>query len=219
MSKRVFTEEHKKKISNAMKNRKVTWGYKVSETKKRCGTVKGINNPMYGKHHSEETKRKISENKERSKKISDKLKGVNTWSKGRISEKKGKSFEELYGDQKSKEIKEKIGKYSRGNKNSNWSGGRTKNNGYIKIFNPNHPNSINNYVFEHRLVVENYIGRYLKPEEVVHHIDFCKTNNNINNLMLFKNSNEHIKFHIKIRQFGLTNPIKRQIENRWQNIE
>jgi len=38
------------------------------------GIMKGKNNPFFGKHHTEETKRKISQNKERSKKISIKRK-------------------------------------------------------------------------------------------------------------------------------------------------
>jgi len=36
--------------------------------------------------------------------------------------------------------------------------------------------------------------------------------------MLFPNDKEHIKFHNKIRQFGMTNPIKRQIKNRWNEF-
>ena len=70
---------------------------------------------------------------------------------------------------------------------------------------------------EHRLVVERFIGRELTKEERVHHIDKDKKNNKIENLMLFKNDSEHIKFHNKVRQFGITNNIKRQIENRWKN--
>ena len=34
--------------------------------------------------------------------------------------------------------------------------------------------------------------------------------------MLFSGPLEHSKFHTKINQFGVTNPIKRQIENRWK---
>jgi len=45
--------------------------------------------------------------------------------------------------------------------------------------------------------MEKHIGRYLTPEEVVHHINEIKTDNRIENLMLFKNANEHTKFHMK----------------------
>jgi len=72
------------------------------------------------------------------------------------------------------------------------------------------------YFMEHRIVVENYIGRKLLKSERVHHINEIKTDNKIENLMLFENDSKHIKFHTKIRQFGFTNPILRQIENRWK---
>jgi len=70
---------------------------------------------------------------------------------------------------------------------------------------------------EHRIVVSNFIGRFLYDEEVVHHLDENKQNNKIENLMLFENQSKHKKFHNKIAQFGMTNPIKRQIRNRWKN--
>jgi hypothetical protein len=41
--------------------------------------------------------------------------------------------------------------------------------------------------------MEKKLGRYLKPEEVVHHIDFVRYNNNPENLYLFKNIKEHIE--------------------------
>jgi hypothetical protein len=39
------------------------------------------------------------------------------------------------------------------------------------------------------------IGRYLTEEECVHHIDGNKANNDPENLMLFNNNSEHIKYH------------------------
>ncbi len=75
------------------------------------------------------------------------------------------------------------------------------------------------YSLNHRAVVERFINRKLKKEEVVHHIDENKKNNKIENLMLFKSQSEHMKFHNKVRQFGFTNPILRQIEERWKKIK
>ena len=40
------------------------------------------------------------------------------------------------------------------------------------------------YVFEHRLVMARYIGRPLKRNECVHHIDGCTQNNDISNLQM-----------------------------------
>jgi len=69
---------------------------------------------------------------------------------------------------------------------------------------------------QHREVVSKFIGRFLYDEEVVHHINGIKSDNRIENLMLFPNQAEHKSFHNKIKQNGLTNPIKRQIKNRWK---
>ena len=86
-------------------------------------------------------------------------------------------------------------------------------NGYIKIL------AKGRWRFEHRFVTEEFIGKKLTKNEVVHHIDFNKQNNKIENLMVFKNNKAHIKFHTKIKQFGMTNPVRRQIENRWEDLK
>lgn len=76
-------------------------------------------------------------------------------------------------------------KYACGERNSNWKGGRkTDSHGYIWLYVPEHPHSRDRYVREHRLVMEKYLGRYLKENEVVHHKDGDKKNNNISNLEL-----------------------------------
>lgn len=84
-----------------------------------------------------------------------------------------------------------------GNKNGRWKGGKIKTTeGYIYIYKPNHPFSRKDrYVREHRLVMEKYLGRYLKPEEVVHHINNIKSDNRLENLILFNTKSEHRKFH------------------------
>lgn len=53
---------------------------------------------------------------------------------------------------------------------------------------------------EHRKIYENYIGRKLKPTEVVHHIDFNKTNNNIENLWLYSSKSEHTRQHCNYKR-------------------
>jgi hypothetical protein len=64
-----------------------------------------------------------------------------------------------------------------------------------------HPNANKNgVVLEHRLVVSNIMGRPLRPDEVVHHIDGNKKNNTPINLRLMTNS-EHVKLHAKGRTY------------------
>jgi hypothetical protein len=105
-----------------------------------------------------------------------------------------------------------------GEKAPSWKGGKFKtSDGYITILMPEHPRADGDgYVKEHRLVVEDYIGRYLTDKEIIHHINEIRTDNRIENLMIFPTNSAHIKFHRKISQFGITNPIQRQIDNRWE---
>lgn len=50
-------------------------------------------------------------------------------------------------------------------------------------------------ILEHRYLMEKIIGRKLNKREIVHHIDGNPKNNSLNNLQLFRNNAEHIKFH------------------------
>lgn len=70
-----------------------------------------------------------------------------------------------------------------------------KTNGYVLIYSPNHPYAYKNYNYEHRLVVEEKIKRYLLPEEKVHHINFIKDDNRIENLVVFNSTQEHTNIH------------------------
>ena len=82
--------------------------------------------------------------------------------------------------------------YARGEKNRNWKGGLWKTKlGYLMRSCPDHPNKRN---YEHRLVIEGEIGRYLSPDEIVHHINGNKTDNHPQNLQVMSRS-EHSRLH------------------------
>jgi HNH endonuclease len=74
-----------------------------------------------------------------------------------------------------------------GDSNSNWRGGRTRHKrGYILLWVPDHPRTGNgSYVFEHVLVMEKMLGRYLLPGENVHHLNGVKDDNRPENLELW----------------------------------
>jgi IS30 family transposase len=57
---------------------------------------------------------------------------------------------------------------------------------------------------EHRLVMEQHLGRKLSKEEQVHHIDFNKSNNDLSNLFLFPDMRSHQLFHGYIKQNIIT---------------
>lgn len=86
-------------------------------------------------------------------------------------------------------------KLSIGKNNGNWKGGKIiSSDGYVLIRKPSHPRAKSGYVFEHILVMEKHIGRCLCFSEVVHHINFIRSDNRIENLELMTNS-QHITFH------------------------
>lgn len=91
--------------------------------------------------------------------------------------------------------------YNKLNKNHFWKGGIKKDSGgYILVKSNSHPFANNSgYVLEHRLVMEQHLGRTLLQTEVVHHINGDKTDNRIENLMLFSNHSEHRKAYRKIK--------------------
>jgi hypothetical protein len=66
---------------------------------------------------------------------------------------------------------------------------------YVYAVVPNHPKATKNgYVLEHRVVMENNIGRILERWEEVHHKDENRKNNSPDNLEI-KLTGEHQRFH------------------------
>lgn len=80
----------------------------------------------------------------------------------------------------------------------NFKSGTFYRSGYKFILSPEHPLKNNlGYVREHRLVMEKHLGRYLKRNEIVHHINSIRDDNRIENLVLITSQKDHMQYHPK----------------------
>ncbi len=86
-------------------------------------------------------------------------------------------------------------KAASGEDSPNFTGGKyIDDKGYVRVLRPEHPKNIRGYAYEHRLVVEKYLGRFLEAWETVHHINEVKQDNRIDNLFLCSHK-EHSALH------------------------
>ena len=75
-----------------------------------------------------------------------------------------------------------------------WTGGRiVDKSGYVLLYRPDHlQRNSGGYVREHRLVMEQHLGRPLTPAEVVHHRNGDRADNRIENLELHPHNGTHM---------------------------
>lgn len=83
-----------------------------------------------------------------------------------------------------------------------YKGGRTKLSGSGHILEEVFCSCCEHYHFaqQHRIVVEDHLGRKLIDDEVVHHINECKTDNRIENLQIVSRR-EHARIHNQLEQW------------------
>ena len=83
-----------------------------------------------------------------------------------------------------------------------WNGGVKEVKGYLYARTPGHPRASKHggYVAVHRLVMEQKLGRYLLPTEVVDHIDGDTRNNAPENLRVFQSNADHLAETLKGRR-------------------
>lgn len=111
------------------------------------------------------------------------------------------------------ETREKIREANTGANHYNWKDGRCQTSrGYLLVKTPNDyqlredEEKKPKYIFEHRFVMEQHLGRRLESEEIVHHKNGIKNDNRLENLALMTFANHHgevtcphcqKEFHIK----------------------
>ena len=83
-----------------------------------------------------------------------------------------------------------------GRYNGGWKGGRQHSGNYVYVYCPDHPFAKKNgCVLESRLMMELKLGRYLRPEEVVHHKQGF--DNHPDNLEVFETNGAHLAATLK----------------------
>lgn len=104
-----------------------------------------------------------------------------------------------------------MGKTYPGERNPFWKGGRTiASNGYVLVKRVGHPMAdTRGYVYEHRLVASEMIGRSLARGEIVHHKNGDKLDNRPENLEVLASASHHLRVHYGVpgnREPGEPNP-------------
>ena len=73
-----------------------------------------------------------------------------------------------------------------------WTPSKVNDGGYVDVHLPQHPRaSKKGRMLEHRLVMENHLGRWLESWEHVHHRNGVKTDNRLSNLEIVTHARHH----------------------------
>ncbi|MGD6831413.1 HNH endonuclease [Sutcliffiella halmapala] len=89
-------------------------------------------------------------------------------------------------------------------------------NSYMTVICPDHPKAMQGrWVYEHTLVAEVMLGRPLREDEQVHHLDFNRLNNKKSNLLVLTKG-QHTKLHNWIDRMRLQSVIEAQATEGYQ---
>ena len=95
----------------------------------------------------------------------------------------------------------------KGENHSSWKGGSyISYDGYRMVYVPNPREEVKSnwehYRKEHVLVMERYLGRKVRVDEIIHHIDGDKLNNSIDNLDIMRKIKKHRQIHQSLQELG-----------------
>ena len=83
----------------------------------------------------------------------------------------------------------------KGKNSKYWKGDKKKHNGYWYIESLTHPRSHSSRVKQAVIIAEQCLGRLLKKQEVVHHINNVKDDDRPKNLYIFSSQSKHCSYH------------------------
>lgn len=86
-----------------------------------------------------------------------------------------------------------------GAKSASWKGGKSIRHGYVTLYDESSKWAYP-FIYEHIKVMQEFLGRELLPDEVVHHINLTKTDNRVENLIVVTNQ-EHKHIHQSIKRY------------------
>jgi len=148
--------------------------------------IKGFQNghkTNVGKHHSGETKKKMRESnlgQIRSDKTKRNISNAQKGNHYRLGVKA--SLETRKKISNFAKTRDMIHLHGKGENSHNWKGGAIKVGQYMKVW------SNGKYIFQHRAVMQEYLGRELERHELVHHKNGIKTDNRLENLIVVLHS-------------------------------